>query len=208
MKKIMFNDRYGLTEAVLKGRKTMTRRVIPELLNVEDPDISEWGLTDGGKAMITLYEGGRPTTDIFPMYQPGEVVAVAQSYQTIEKEIRSLGLPLDLKENIAKHKGYTNKMFVKASYMPHQIRITDIKIERLQDISNEDCLQEGILSGYKIRCNLNDQEVYEDNYIINYCDKDFGSPLNAFAALIDKVSGKGTWERNPWVFAYSFKLLK
>lgn len=31
---------------------------------------------------------------------------------------------------------------------------------------------------------------------------------NAFAALIDKVSGNGTWERNPWVFAYTFKLIK
>ena len=28
MKKIMFNDRYGLTRAVLDGQKTMTRRVI------------------------------------------------------------------------------------------------------------------------------------------------------------------------------------
>ena len=30
---------------------------------------------------------------------------------------------------------------------------------------------------------------------------------NAFAALIDKVSGKGTWKKNPWVFAYSFELI-
>ena len=27
-----------------------------------------------------------------------------------------------------------------------------------------------------------------------------------YAALIDKISGKGTWERNPWVYAYDFKL--
>lgn len=37
MKKIMFNDRYGLTEAVLSGRKTQTRRLIPlDLYNVCD----------------------------------------------------------------------------------------------------------------------------------------------------------------------------
>lgn len=29
----------------------------------------------------------------------------------------------------------------------------------------------------------------------------------AFAALIDKVSGKGTWDSNPWVFVYEFKLI-
>ena len=31
---------------------------------------------------------------------------------------------------------------------------------------------------------------------------------NAFATLIDKVSGKGTWESNPWCFCYEFKLVK
>lgn len=30
MQKIMFNDRYGLTQAVIEGRKTMTRRLIPD----------------------------------------------------------------------------------------------------------------------------------------------------------------------------------
>ncbi len=30
----------------------------------------------------------------------------------------------------------------------------------------------------------------------------------AFANLIDRVSGKGTWESNPWVFAYTFELAK
>ena len=29
-----------------------------------------------------------------------------------------------------------------------------------------------------------------------------------YAALIDKISGKGTWENNPWVFVYDFELVK
>lgn len=37
---------------------------------------------------------------------------------------------------------------------------------------------------------------------------DLGTPRKAYAALIDKISGKGTWERNPWVFVYNFKLVK
>ena len=43
--------------------------------------------------------------------------------------------------------------------------------------------------------------------------KDFGKWTELleneyFACLIDKVFGKGTWERNPWVFAYEFELIK
>lgn len=37
--------------------------------------------------------------------------------------------------------GWDNKMFVRAEHMPHRIRITDIRVERLQDISDEDCLR-------------------------------------------------------------------
>lgn len=41
--------------------------------------------------------------------------------------------------------GWTNKMFVRANLMKRHIRITDVKVERLRDISEEDCLKEGII---------------------------------------------------------------
>lgn len=180
-KKIMFSEKFGLTQAVLEGRKTMTRRIVKD-----GTPLGNW-----------------EETEKYAKYKIGEVVAVAQSYQTIEKEIRSLGLPLDLKENIAKHKGYTNKMFVKASDMPHQIRITDIKVERLQGISDEDCLKEGILKR-EIRPFKTIEIKYQVPKTTIYKD----TPRAAFAVLIDKVSGKGTWESNPWVYVYEFELVK
>lgn len=36
----------------------------------------------------------------------------------------------------------------------------------------------------------------------------FNTPREAFASLIDKVSGRGTWASNPWVVAYEFELVK
>ena len=39
-------------------------------------------------------------------------------------------------------------------------------------------------------------------------DNGFDTPREAFAALIDKVSGKGTWESNPYVWVYEFELMK
>ena len=41
-----------------------------------------------------------------------------------------------------------------------------------------------------------------------YRDFKFDSPREAFAALIDRISGRGTWQRNPWVYAYEFELIK
>jgi hypothetical protein len=84
--------------------------------------------------------------------------------------------------------------------MPHKIQITGVRIERLQDISNEDCLKEGIVAikgGFGVG--------FGENYNV------FGeTPREAFAALIDRpgVGRKGLWESNPWVVVYTFKLIK
>lgn len=205
VKKIMFNDRYGLTKAVLDGYKTMTRRVIPELMSIKDPDISEWGIDDKGKAYICLYEGGRPTTDIYPAYQPGELVAVAQPYYEVWEDPftaeECLADELD-PEFLRFEAGWNNKMFVKAAYMPHIIQISDIKVERLQEISDSDCFGEGIRWDYADYPYMNEKTYYYTDY------EGFDTLQRAFASLINRVSGKSTWESNPFVFVYSFKLIR
>ena len=175
MKKIMFNDNYGLTQAVLEGRKTMTRRFAEKVL-VEDENCE---LRWNGEF--------KPSR-----YKVGEIVAVAQSY-------KEAGFPPsyiidELHPNIEYEAGWTNKMFVKASLCLHQIRITNVRVERLQDISDEDCLREGIEK---------DGEVYSFN---DY--EGFATARLAFKALIDNTSGKGTWAKNPYVFVYAFTLVK
>ena len=190
-KKIMFNDKYCLTQAVLDGTKTMTRRV--ERLNpyahiLDEAWNVEGGLDDKGRWIFTLYnKKGDIIGDIILRYNIGEVVAIAQSYNDIGKpQYGKFG------KDVA---GNNNKLFVKADLLPHHIRITDVKAERLRDISDEDILKEGIF------------KLTDKYFLPNGVDKAFTSAREAFAYLIDKISGKGTWESNPWVVAYSFELV-
>ena len=81
-------------------------------------------------------------------------------------------------------------MFVKADLMPHHIKITGIKVERLQDISDEDCLKEGIVRQEVI----SDESpfLYAYDAFLNGDNKYFAScwfktPKEAFAVLIGKV---------------------
>lgn len=217
MKKIMFNDKYSLTQAVLDGRKTMTRRIIkcPRTFRGEwvagfnihrrhsDKKIVDW------PCMYDADEREFDMGEILPKYELGEVVAIAQSYMDVDRFHRKgknaafLEYLDSILPELKLYPGWTNKMFVRADLMPHHIRITDIKIERLQDISDEDCLKEGI---YKGQCGSADTHFMDAYYykgdIQPYC-----TPREAFAALIDKVSGKGTWESNPYVFVYEFELV-
>ena len=176
MKNIYFNDKFGLTRAVLNGRKTITRRIVPFTYCKDKIHLSR--------------------------YKVGEVVAIAQSYETVYHE---QGLEtLDMLVSGWKYsKGWRNKLFVCADFMSHHIRITDIKVERLQDISDEDCLKEGIYED-------SGDDKYPPSIFYEFEgneDDGFDTPREAFAALIDKVSGKGTWESNPYVFVYEFKLI-
>lgn len=212
MKKTMFSERYGQEQAVLAGTKTMKRRIIPDI------EI-DWNRRGRVTLPVSGFEHGVLFMDVRsilhdagicdysapakyqPKYEVGEEVAIAQAYQTL----RWPALPgIDWKtitDEVTHSKGWKNKMFVKAEYMPHRIRITGIKAERLQDISDEDCLREGLLAG--------EQEPKMYGFRLpKGTVLSFMTPREAFAALIDRISGRGTWQRNPWVYAYTFELIK
>ena len=155
-KKIMFSDKFGLTEAVLSGRKTQTRRIIKP-----QPEVSErmgmvwkgyaYGITSPAGSPFFLkdvYENFLSGTD-YPQdhrYKVGEVVAVAQSYKDC---------------------GYAPAALDRS---PKDLNV--------------------------VRGTLGESKGW------------YSTPREAYAALIDRISGKGTWESNPYVFVYEFELIK
>ena len=174
-KKILFNDKYCLTHAVLAGQKTMTRRVLKD--NVS---LGNW----------------EETKKHLP-YKVGEVVAIAQCYKELypNADFEMVGNGF-----MTESAGWNNKMFVRANLMKRHIRITDVKVEQLQDISDDDIMREGVWQFY-------------DQKNLFYVFKNIGyapvvaflSAREAFAYLIDMVNGEGTWNRNPWVVVYTFE---
>ena len=221
MNKIMFNDRFNLTKLVLEGKKTQTRRIEIDcnirfyLYNYEGsyPKIEDNKIciySDDG--YLLAYKKTR--------YKIGEEVAIAQSYKELGYDADALDRsPKDwrvIRGTLGESKGWNNKMIVRAEACKHRIRITNIKVERLQDISDEDCLKEGIT---EVSGEFEAHTVLQDGYYgerIRVIKRYYGieyyelgeSPREAYGTLIDKISGKGTWKSNPWVLAYEFELIK
>lgn len=202
MKKILFNDKLSLTQAVLEGRKTQTRRIIPK---------DFFSLTWDKRDNTLVYENGMGDfIDVrnskYAQYKIGEVVAVAQRMCDVYAEWDMTYLGKDTKALMEKFGGspcFKNKMFARASEMPHQIRITDVRVEKLQDISEQDAIAEGI-----IYVGLTHDDYGEPMFVFDGCKETFSSARDAYACLIDKISGKGTWVSSPYVFVYDFKLIK
>lgn len=193
----MFNDKYCFTQAVLEGRKTQTRRIA----YTGNATIIDCGICVEPKnfGRATLFRGIDEIAH--SRYNIGEEVAVAQAYS---KFVSEAGFNEAEINKLIISKGWTNKMFVKADLMPHRIRITDIRAERLQEISDEDCIAEDIKKYPEV-----DKNMWGFFYIKGAALKFEVSttPREAYAKLIDHISGKGTWKSNPYVFVYDFELI-
>lgn len=195
MKKICFSEVYGLQQAVLDMRKTMTRRIIPKSMiervmkfQREYYDATFDYLT--GKELFNHYFFTEKIEN--PPFNVGEIVAIAQKYQDIyNDECNPLQFPAGA--------GWNNKMYVKPGLMPHHIQFNNVWIEQLQEIIDDDCEKEGLFSEFQCNTHL---------WTFGGASKFYYTPREAYAALIDCISGKGTWQSNPWVFAYGFELIK
>jgi len=125
-------------------------------------------------------------------------------------------------------KHWSNKLFMPAKAARFFIEITGVRPERLQDISEEDCIKEGISQGVTcLGANMPDgsksdlslwglvmsnslrlslSETPQLAYSSYFSLKE--TPQKAYAALFDKINGKGTWDSNPWMWVYDYKLVK
>lgn len=213
MQKIGFSDRYGLTRAVVEEYKNKTRR-IATFDEVKEPNTG-WLTEQPEAGRLVLCDGVRIVAK--SQYKMNEILAVAQSYKSIHEAMMS-GDYGDSKYDafrcavVAGTKGWTNKMFVRADLMPYRIKITDIKAEKLQDISDEDCLKEGIIRrDDMINSRMEDVVRYTfENSFVGGVYKTYATPREAFAALIERpgIGHKGDWSKNPWVMVYEFKFVK
>ena len=70
------------------------------------------------------------------------------------------------------------------------LEITAVRVERLQDISEEDAKAEGSAP-------LDDSEVGR-----------FGPFVTEYRTLWESINGQGSWEANPWVWVIEFKVLE
>lgn len=145
MKKISFNDKFYLTQAVLDGRKTMVRFIVSQR-HIEKAKAYQQEYYEGALERISIEDAllnmAGAEKMISSPYKVGEVVAVAQTYEELVNSgflTEGAGLLLHMAT------GWKKKNFVKPELMPHHVRIVSMKVERLQKISEKDAMREGVI---------------------------------------------------------------
>lgn len=79
------------------------------------------------------------------------------------------------------------------------LKITDIKVERLQDISEEDARDEGIIKEW------DGTAYWYKNYLTGFPSMFKQKPVLSFKSLWESINGTESWDANPWVWVVKFK---
>jgi hypothetical protein len=131
-------------------------------------------------------------------FKPGETVYLKEPYYIDLSDGLFAGYVYGstISEEAKKYCKRGNKLFMPEKSARYHIKITGVKAERLQDITDSDCVKEGIRLNPHYDDDVRDKKILiaSNHYIVNYAD------------FIDTTHGKGTWESNPFVFVYDFKL--
>lgn len=165
-----------------------------------------------------------------PRYHLDEVLYLKEPYKTVDPPVYieyafdhphptyESGMKSDFKRM-----GYSNKLYMPADFARQFIQITGVRCERLFDISDIDCLKEGIHAAW-LTATLYQGEAIETSYLFGYIDymsRDYASydridhtPKESFLSLYKFANGVNPKREyqykldNIWVWVYEFKYLK
>ena len=198
-KPILFSTE--MVQAILEGRKKQTRRII--------------------KPQPSLGNGTWDIRNIHEYFdENGKFISVPKLNTENHKSVKiKTGDILWVRESFAKPPIYAFgvKYIYKAGFnesicgwkpsihMPKEaarifLEVTNVRVEQLQDISEEDAIAEGIE-----RVSIAPFVHRFKNYL---CNNKFIGPKESFKTLWMKINGEDSWNANPWVWVYEFKVVE
>lgn len=190
-----------MVQAILNGSKTQTRRVVKL-----QPGEGEYYEKLGENDFAYISKGGMSGPYKCPYGQVGDILWVREktvyvhldhAHDLLEgfKSKRQIIYGTDFHDDwmiYAKEKyGYkwTPSLFMAKHHCRIFLKITNLRVERLQDISEEDAISEGI--------------TYPAGFSV---EEDFPSLI--FSELWESINGLESWDANPWVWVIEFERIE
>ena len=209
-----------MVHALLGGRKTQTRRALnPQPYEFPHPDDGRriWNASGavGGRisisdrALLDLHRKPKPgdrlyvrehwrTTLAFEDLRPSQMTA---AHTRIKYEAGGL---IDLKGK--KIPNFHEGRFRQGMHMPRwasrlTLIVTDVRVERLQAISEADAVAEGCFKGKA------SGRVFASAAAMHLGGDEWANARDWYADLWEVINGPGAWDANPWVAAYTFTVI-
>lgn len=218
-----------LFHASVEGRKEQTRRIIkPQPIDIVE------NLVFYDEPCFRTRDEDDNLVFLKPRYKPGETVYLKEPYRvthidniwfityryTGDKVQLNMSIGNEELEKIIRQQeksksGWCNKLFMPQWAARYFVKIKALRAEKLQDISDEDCMKDGITS-YCWGGNTDEERSYSGYFNVvgrGKATKDdpfpyhSETPREAYADLIDSINGKGTWESNPYMWVIDYEMI-
>lgn len=218
---ILFNA--AMVRAILDGNKTQTRRVVkPQPMMVTNNTTAPW-VGPPGALKLGLEQIGKGC----PYGQPGDRLWVRETWHkrtiALPKSRIDEGEPYTdylyradayegspilsacLHEKLTQPPNYYHDRWFPSIHMPRAasritLEITGVRLERLNEISEEDARAEGITDGGCLNCGNSENDCG--------CLNPRPDARDSFIHLWQSINGEGSWLSNPWVWVVEFKRLE
>jgi hypothetical protein len=190
-----------MVRAILDGRKTQTRRICkpqpPEhtesIVTYHHPDDD-----DGrGSRFWPFYDGALMEPAGWPQPcrygAPGDRLWVRETWARyeIDQDSHSVAYRATPAAEVPRDIRWRPSIHMPRNASRITLAITDVRVERLQEITEEDARVEGVTRNEWEYDNGEGPETYRD----------------AYACLWDHINGRGSWDENPWVWVIEFRTL-
>lgn len=197
---ILFNDE--MVQALLAGRKTCTRRLV-KFLPGKNPQWTGY-IKDG----LMLYNGKNEPCIRKALYQPGDILYVRETWHKYTKRVGNgefchLAEFYGYKASIANSED-ANEPWHPSIHMPKEaariwLKVTDVRVERLQDITEDGAKEEG--ANFKNGKNVGLEEKMRRTAIERFAE--------IWNSTIKKTDlDRYGWDANPWVWVIEFERCK
>ena len=205
-KPILFNTEMVL--AILAGQKTCTRRLPNKRVREEYFAYDDWANTVGGAGIKKLRE--KEFYEQYPPYQVGDILYVRETWGEGYEDGTYIYKASDKLANHPMFKESSKLLYHPSIHMPKEaariwLRVVDVQLERLQDISNDEAIAEGAQG---IECN----HVNADSCGCTDCMNTgwIEPPIVGFMQIWDGTIKKSEldlygWKANPWVWVIEFE---
>jgi hypothetical protein len=207
-----------MVQAIIEGCKTMTRRIVepqPEVYGCS----AKWKryISKAPKEWSDQLHLTTFLSDKSPYGKPGDILWVRESFNVEQYPVAPEG---DHDELLYYYRATENKYpdmkWRPSTHMPKVaariwLEVTDVRIQRLQDISEQDAIAEGIMfyiDEHWKRPRYKDYLADASGY--GHPDHDYptvGIAVTSFSTLWCKINGEKSWYLNPWVWVLSFNVL-
>ena len=212
-----------MIQAIIEGRKTMTRRVMkpqPYPVKRHRKEIEEYFEWDASKKITDLPI--QEWVSLCPYGKVGDILWVRETFVDVVdndgKEVFIYKADDDFyKDTIENWKGWQPSLFMPKAACRIFLKITDIRVERLNEIREEDAKKEGveftIADKEKFGCRAQGMKLYrnyerKDNSLTSYPCNGFENSIISFQTLWQSINGKESWDANPWVWVIVFERIE